>query len=108
MRLFCPLHTHFHTFSHFIPPMLALQCEQLCELLELMGPTAVLSAAATRTSASGGGCSSTMPPSPSSPGRVEVVTLFWARCTDRAQHWTDVMRQLGQEEQVGGIFPPGS
>ena len=41
-------------------------------------------------------------PVPSSLVRVEVVTLFWARITDRALHWTDVMHRLGKGEQVRG------
>eukprot|EP00798_Chlamydomonas_sp_ICE-L_P023461 gene23461-17287_t len=32
--------------------------------------------------------------------RVELCTIFWARCTDRTLAWTDVVQQLGPEEQI--------
>ena len=75
------------------------QCEQLCELLDLMAsPAAAALTAAPPASSS----SIPSPPSPSasSLARVEVATLFWARSTDRTLRWTDVMRRLGKWEQV--------
>jgi hypothetical protein len=34
--------------------------------------------------------------------RVELCSRFWARLTDRAKTWSDVMRALTPEQQVRG------
>jgi len=33
--------------------------------------------------------------------RVELCSKFWGRLTDRAKSWSDVMRSLTAEQQVG-------
>ncbi|GIL76620.1 hypothetical protein Vretifemale_6114, partial [Volvox reticuliferus] len=52
-----------------------LTCWQLIQLLQLLPPSAT-------------------------DERVETVTAFWARITDRDGHWVDVMRTLTNEQQV--------
>ncbi|GLI66639.1 hypothetical protein VaNZ11_010475 [Volvox africanus] len=52
-----------------------LTCWQLMQLLQLLPPSAT-------------------------DERVETVTAFWARVTDRDGHWVDVMRTLTNEQQV--------
>ncbi|GFR44938.1 hypothetical protein Agub_g6026, partial [Astrephomene gubernaculifera] len=52
-----------------------LTCWQLMQLLTLLPPTAT-------------------------DERVETVTAFWARVTDRDAHWVDVMRSLTNDQQV--------
>lgn len=44
-----------------------------------------------------------LPPGDAAPGalQVELASTFWARCVDRRQGWSDVLRALGPEQQVG-------
>jgi hypothetical protein len=39
-------------------------------------------------------------PEAASEERVELCSCFWARLTDRAKTWSDVMRCLTKEQQV--------
>lgn len=40
-------------------------------------------------------------PESASEERVELCSCFWARLTDRAKTWSDIMRALTAEQQVG-------
>jgi hypothetical protein len=42
-------------------------------------------------------------PASASELRVELCSRFWARLTDRGKAWSDVMRALAVEEQVGKL-----
>lgn len=43
-------------------------------------------------------------PEAASEERVELCSCFWARLTDRAVAWSDVMRSLTLEQQVGRMW----
>lgn len=60
------------------PRARAPQSSQLVELLALLPPSDAACA----------------------PLRVEAASAFWARCVDRRQGWSDVLRALEKEEQV--------
>jgi hypothetical protein len=71
-----------HPHSSCVTPG-PLQCDQLLELMSLL-------------------------PADATQDRVELVTMTWARLTDRARRFTDVLRHLSNEQQVGVVDSNGA